>query len=41
MVPRPEFEREGMLMTTYEELMVILTVALLIISILTYVNNKK
>ena len=36
MVPRPMFRREGMLMSTYEEFMVILTVALLIVAILTY-----
>ncbi|MCC8060383.1 MAG: putative holin-like toxin [Clostridiales bacterium] len=28
-------------MSTYEEFMVLLTIALLIVSILTYVNHKK
>jgi hypothetical protein len=34
-------ERRVMLMTTYETLMIILTVALLIVEILKYVRNKK
>ena len=37
----PSFMERMMLMSTYEELIVILTVALLIVEILNMKNNKK
>lgn len=40
-IPVPSLAEGGIFMSTYEEFMVILTVAVLIVAILDYVNHKK